>query len=122
MIRQVIGYLLLVNIGFLVGWVLRWRLAAAQGTWRVVCGQCATVRVAGPRRQLSIELWDSYGNQYKAWHVGKGEFLDTKAPGPWLYQQLEAEVTRINSYTHPAALALVKEQPDAIVPGAPQAP
>lgn len=97
-------WLLILVAGALVGWILRSLAGGAPtrwlGTlpvrWTVVCGTCSLEREAGPRRQLTIEVWDTYGNQYKQWRVGRwGENHDTRKPGTWLWQQIAAEIARL---------------------------
>lgn len=100
-------------LGFAIGWVARWwDTARAAGLWIVTCGNCADRRHAGPRRQLSIELWDSYGNQYKQWRVGRwGEDRETREPGPWLYDAIAAEVRRVGMLTrHGSAFGLAYQE------------
>jgi hypothetical protein len=91
---------LLLSLGTGFGYVLRALLERANRTrWPVRCGQCASEREPGPRRQLSVELWDSYGMQYKQWRVGTlGELLDTRAVGPWLLQAIATEVLRLERF------------------------
>lgn len=95
-------------VGFVAGWIVRWRLAATPQTWTVVCGRCSSIREPGPRRQLSVEVWDSYGMMYKQWYVGEGEQLGTRPVGSWLLDAIAAEVRRINAYTAKPALTVVK--------------
>jgi hypothetical protein len=103
---------LLAALALPLGWILRWRLTAARGTWVTRCGNCAQERTGGPRRQLFVEIWDSNGTMYKQWHVGRqGEFKDTRAPGPWLWDQISAEVKRVTAYIDGGGLTLVKQPP-----------
>ena len=66
---------------FLVGWLTgviagglvvalvtaagRKRAPAEPGRWIATCGACAKEQRQGPRTQLYVELWDSYGMMYE---------------------------------------------------------
>ena len=110
--------LLLFAGAWVSAWFLRGVLARRRPGWRVECAGCLThraiggattvasdddgtvpaPRTAGPRRQLYLELWDSYGNLYEKWAVGRGEQLATRDVGPWLLDQVAGLVRRLNAY------------------------
>jgi hypothetical protein len=81
--------------------------------WTVQCGDCHATREAGPRRQLYLEVWDSYGNMYEKFPVGAGEMLNTRAVDPSLMAQVRSVVQRINAETGAAkGLQLLKGSSD----------
>lgn len=104
---RVVGVVLALNLGFLAGWIVRWRLALAQAAWPTRCGVCGREQLEGPRRQLFVEIWDSYGMQYKQWAVGKGELLHSRPPGPWLWDAITVELARLDALTHAALVKTV---------------
>lgn len=65
--------------------------------WTVECGRCHTEREAGPRRQLYLEVWDSYGNMYEKFPVGAGELLSTRQVDAALMMDVRQLVGRINA-------------------------
>lgn len=65
-------------------------------TWAAECGRCHGVREAGPRRQLYLEVWDSYGNMYEKYPVGDGELLGTRPVDAQLLMDVRQVVGRLN--------------------------
>jgi hypothetical protein len=57
----------------------------------------------GVRRQLHVELWDTYGMLYAKYPVGEGEDLRSQPVGPWLTAALKAQVEQINTMQAKAA-------------------
>lgn len=101
-----IGYVVLFvaggGVGLIVGALLnaakaRPVFAPAAVEW--VCTKCGQVTPPerGERRQLNLEVWDTYGHMIAQWPVGEGEQLGSRAIGPWVEAEVGAVVASHNA-------------------------
>jgi hypothetical protein len=73
--------------------------------WVVQCAQCGheVPHTGHDRRQLHVELWDTYGMLYAKYPVGEGEDLRSQPVGPWLTAALKQQVENVNAMQARAA-------------------
>lgn len=70
----------------------------------VMCGKCLEEKRTGPRRQLYLELWDTYGMQYTHWPVGDGELKNSRPVDGTLLAEIKGEVARVGALQRAAGL------------------
>jgi len=96
-------------VGFGLGdWWVTTRVAR-RPAWPVVCGECRRRWDRGPRRQLKLELWDTYGMLYESWPTGVGEFLDTRPVTADMVDRIARAVRRVNDFQRGETVAEVTE-------------
>lgn len=71
---------------------------------QVTCGTCQQEKRTGPRRQLFVEVWDSYGVQYYQAPVGDGELKNSRPVDGMLLADLKDQVARVGALQRAAGL------------------